>query len=309
VYGRHVRINAGVSPIKKSLAMKLMEPEVALSLKNILLAVDFSPASEPAVRYARAIARQYLSDVHTIHVNGPDSYHLLSPEAFRVAIRDRQIPADVGHLINHLLEGLPNEVPLRHEGIWGVIADVIARNQIDLLVLGTHGRTGLAKFVAGSISEQVLRNVYCPVLTIGPKVPPAGEKLNFQNVLLATDLDPCSAAPLYAGWLCSQFGGSLTTLHITSEFNGKSANDRDQVSQVKAMLAANHFFKPSRIFIQSGTPSAKILETISILRPNMIVLGARHPARPAISEHLPWSTVSKVIAGAKCPVLTVRELM
>lgn len=288
--------------------MKLMEPEVALSLKNILLAVDFSPASEPAVRYARAIARQYLSDVHTIHVNGPDSYHLLSPEAFRVAVRDRHVPAHVGHLINNLLEGLPNEVPLRHEGIWGVIADVIARNQIDLLVLGTHGRTGLAKFVAGSVSEQVLRNVYCPVLTIGPKVPPAGEKLNFQNVLLAIDLDPCSAAPLYAGWLCNQFGGSLTTLHITSEFNAKSANDCDQASQVEAMLAANHFFKPSRILIQPGSPAAKILETISNLRPDVVVLGARHPERGA-SGHLPWSTVGNVIAGAECPVLTVRELM
>lgn len=70
--------------------MRLMEPQVALSLKNILLAVDFSAASESAVRYARAIARRCLSDVHTVHVNGPDSYHLLPPEAFRVAVRDRQ---------------------------------------------------------------------------------------------------------------------------------------------------------------------------------------------------------------------------
>src|SRR5262249_24442083 len=109
--------------------MKLMEPEVALSLKNILLAVDFSPATDPAVRHARAIARQYLSDVYTINVNGPDSYHLLPPEAFRVAVRDRQSPPDAVHLLGELLKGLPNEVPLRHDGIWGVIADVVARNQ------------------------------------------------------------------------------------------------------------------------------------------------------------------------------------
>ena len=68
--------------------MKLIEQEIALSLKNILLAVDFSAASESAVLYAQAISRRCLSNVHTIHVNGPDSYHLLPPEAFRVAVRD-----------------------------------------------------------------------------------------------------------------------------------------------------------------------------------------------------------------------------
>lgn len=288
--------------------MKLMESEVALSLRNILLAVDFSPASEAAVRYARAVARQYLSDVHTIHVNDPDSYHLLSPEAFRVAVRDRQVPPDVVQLVEALLQGLPNEVPLRHEGIWGVIADVVARNQIDLLVLGTHGRTGLGKFIAGSVSEQVLRNVYCPVLTVGPEAPQAGEKLNFQNVLLATDLDPCSAAPLYAAWLCNEFGGSLTALHIPSEFNGKNTTDKDRARQVEEMLATNQFSKPSRILVQHGSPAAKILETISVLHPDVVVLGARHPER-GTSGHMPWSTVSNVIADAECPVLTVRELM
>jgi nucleotide-binding universal stress UspA family protein len=120
--------------------MNLMEPQVALSLKNILLAVDFSAASESAVRYARAIARQCMSEVHTVHVNGPDSYHLLPPEAFRVAVRDRQEPADdIVHVVEILLQGLPNEVPLRQGGIWKVIADVVARNKIDLLVLGHMG--------------------------------------------------------------------------------------------------------------------------------------------------------------------------
>jgi nucleotide-binding universal stress UspA family protein len=174
--------------------------------------------------------------------------------------------------------------------------------------LGTHGRTGLRKLVAGSVSEQVLRNVYCPVLTVGPEAPQAGEKLNFQNVLLATDLDPCSAAPLYASWLCNELGGSLTALHIASEFNGKGTNDRDKARRVEEMLVANHFSKPARILVQHGSPAGKILQTISVLHPDVVVLGARHPERET-SGHLPWSTVSNVIACAECPVLTVRELV
>ena len=64
--------------------MKTLEPVTALSLKNILLATDFSPGSETAVKYAQAIARRHTSRVHTIHVNSPDSYNLLDPDAFAI---------------------------------------------------------------------------------------------------------------------------------------------------------------------------------------------------------------------------------
>jgi nucleotide-binding universal stress UspA family protein len=290
--------------------MKLMEREVALSLKNILLAVDFSPASESAARYARAIARQCLSDVHTVHVNGPDSYHLLPPEAFRVAVRDREAPLDdMVQLIEPLLEGLPNEAPLRHDGIWGVIADVVSRNKIDLLVLGTHGRTGLSKFILGSVAEQIFRNVSCPVLTIGPEALCVREKLAFKDILLANNLDPRSAAPMYASWLCNEFQGSLTALHVADGKNGESSSDKQRANQVEAMLALDQRAGRPRIVIEHGEPADLILEVVSGLRPDVVVLGARHPGQSGITGHLPWSTASKVIARAHCPVLTVREPM
>ncbi len=289
--------------------MNLMEPEVALSLKNILLAVDFSPASEMAVRYTRAIARQCLSDVHTVHVNGPNCYHLLLPEAFRVAVKDRAAaPNDMVPLIESLLEGLPNEVPLSHDGIWGVIADVVSRNKIDLLILGTHGRTGLSKFIMGSVAEQIFRNVSCPVLTIGPEALCVREKLAFKDILLASNLDPRSAAPMYASWLCNEFQGSLTALHVAEESNAEdSATDKQKANQVEAMLALNQRAVKPRIVIEHGEPADLILEVISGLRPDVVVLGARHPGQSGITGHLPWSTASKVIARAQCPVLTVRE--
>src|SRR5579871_3871729 len=62
--------------------MNTLEAVTALSLKNILLATDFSPGSETAVKYAQAIARRHSSRVHTIHVNSPNSYNLLDPDAF-----------------------------------------------------------------------------------------------------------------------------------------------------------------------------------------------------------------------------------
>jgi nucleotide-binding universal stress UspA family protein len=285
--------------------MRLIERRVALSLKNILLAVDFSAASESAVRYARAIARRCLSDVHTVHVNGPDSYQLLPPEAFRVAVTSREAPPDdIVHTVELLLQGLPNEVPLRRGGIWEVITDVVSRYKIDLLVLGTHGRGGLPKFLLGSVAEQVFRNVDCPVLTVGPQAYCVRERLEFQNVLLASDLDPSSAAPLYASWLCNEFKGSLTALHV-AENSGD--NIREQKAQLKAMLALNDSARPPRVIVEHGPAASMILQTIVDHHAEIVVLGARHPVQSGIAAHLPWSTATKVIAEARCPVLTVRE--
>jgi nucleotide-binding universal stress UspA family protein len=116
--------------------MKALEPAVSLSLKNILLATDFSPVSGMAVKYAQAIARRHDSRVHTIHVTTPDSYHLLDPDAFALTFNGATTQAEnIPEVLHSLLEGLPSETPLRQGTIWKVISDVVERNEIDLLIL------------------------------------------------------------------------------------------------------------------------------------------------------------------------------
>src|SRR6476646_11574852 len=98
--------------------MKLMEPALSLSLKNILLATDFSACSEIAVKYALALARRHSSQMNTIHVEGPDSYQLLQPEAFSIAFRGLNAGTiDVAGLLNGLLKGLPHQAPLQKGAI------------------------------------------------------------------------------------------------------------------------------------------------------------------------------------------------
>jgi nucleotide-binding universal stress UspA family protein len=287
--------------------MKLMEPKIAFSLKNILLAIDFSAASEPAVRYARSIARLCLSNVQVVHVNGPDSYHLLPAEAFRIAVTDGQaLPQGLLGLLETLMIGLPNEAPLLHGNISEVIADVISRNNIDLVVLGTHGRQGLPKLIWGSVAEQIFRNVWCPVMALGPFAEPLKE-LCFQRILLASDLNPDSAAPLYASWLCNQVGGALTALHV-DENNGTTADDRQKIKQLESLVALDCPASPPRFTVEHGSPATRILEAIETVRPDVAVLGVRHPSQATLGAHLPWSTATRVIAEARCPVLTIREL-
>src|SRR6476646_10408972 len=108
--------------------MKTLEQAVSLSLKNILLATDFSPGSEVAVKYAQAIAQRHGSRVHTIHVSAPDSYQLLDPDAFAITFNGAvAFSNNIADVLHALLEGLPSQTPLRQGAVWEVISDVVRR--------------------------------------------------------------------------------------------------------------------------------------------------------------------------------------
>lgn len=291
--------------------MKTLEPVTALSLKNILLATDFSPASEVALKYAQAIARRLTSRVHTIHVNSPDSYSLLDPDAFAITF-DRQANSKNGADVLHgLLTGLPSQTPLRQGAVWEVISDVVQRNEIDLLVLASHGRHGISRLVLGSVAEDVFRNVACPVLTVGPDVKQCNSReMKIQKVLLATHFEAESTAPVHAALLCNEFGAELTVLHVADEkkvaSNGK--NGKELTQQLTSVIPAETcLWRKPVCVLKYGLPSANILEVAQLIRADLIVLGARHPDPARINSHLPWATAARVIAEAECPVLTVRQ--
>ena len=292
--------------------MNTLEPAVALSLKNILLATDFSPGSETAVKYAQALARRHASRVHAIHVNSPDSYNLLDPDAFAITFNGPQANSkNIPDVLHALLTGLPSQTPMRQGQVWEVISDVVKRNEIDLLVLASHGRHGIPRLVLGSVAEDVFRNVSCPVLTVGPDVKPCSTpEMKIKKVLLATHFEAGSTAPLHAALLCNEFGAELTILHVADESkgasNGKTSKGLAQQLMSVVPPEACLWQKPECV-LKYGLPSANILEVARQMRADLIVLGARHPEPAKINSHLPWATAARVIAEAECPVLTVRQ--
>jgi nucleotide-binding universal stress UspA family protein len=293
-------------------ALETVRPSASIAFKNLLLATDFSPGSDVALKHALAVAAQHSARVHTIHVAAPDCYQLLDPEAFALTFQgwaaNSKSPTEV---LRGLMQGLPSQVPLHPGQVWQVISEIVERNQIDLLVLASHGRHGIPRLLMGSVAEEVFRNVSCPVLTIGPDARPcSGNELQLKSVLLATHLESNSLAPGYARWLCNEFQAGLTVLHV--------ADERQEVSPVYSADLNSRFraaapddgslwCKPEFILAYNASPSTCILELAHRLHPDLIVLGARHPAPAKITSHLPWATAARVIAAAPCPVLTVRE--
>lgn len=292
--------------------MKTLEPVTALSVKNILLATDFSTGSETAVKYAQAIARRHSARVHAVHVNSPDSYNLLDPEAFAITFNGPEANTkNVSDVLHGLLTGLPSQTPLHEGAVWEVISDVVKRNEIDLLVLASHGRHGIPRLVLGSIAEDVFRNVSCPVLTVGPDVKPCNSReMKIKKVLLATHFEAGSTAPAHAALLCNELGAELTVLHVADEnklaSNGR--NGKDLAQQLTSVVPPEVcLWRKPVCVLKYGLPSANILEVARQMRADLIVLGARHPEPARINSHLPWATAARVIAEAECPVLTVRQ--
>ena len=288
--------------------MATMEQALSISFKNVLLATDLSPVSETALQYARAIARERKADLHAIHVVSPSSYQLLQPEALAVSFRELENSEDrATDIVESLFSGLPSYVPLQQGEIWNVIGDVVRRNKIDLLVLGTHGRKGISKLLQGSVAEEIFRNVSCPVLTVGPDVKwVSRDGWHIGKILLASHFEPRSAAPAYAGWLAREFHAELAALHVASDTGmGKK---RQLIEQLRSLFPEQVLRELEPEFLaEYGAPSTKILEIADRIVAGLIVLGARHPKEGNVNTHVPWATAARIISEANCPVLTVRQ--
>ena len=136
-----------------------------LNIQTILHQTDYSDHSDFAFRIACSLARDYRAKLVLLHValrsvtiEGEAAIAPRSEEYFQVEREKREgvsVPAEV-RVERQVVEGAPAEEILRS----------IQAVKADLVVMGTHGRTGLARLLAGSVAEQVMRRASCPVLTV-----------------------------------------------------------------------------------------------------------------------------------------------
>ncbi|HEX4922350.1 MAG TPA: universal stress protein, partial [Candidatus Bathyarchaeia archaeon] len=186
-----------------------------VSLRNVLFATDFSAASMKALPYATSVAKRFDSKVCVAHVVPPEDY----PSGLNSLDEAAQIARGEAEL---KMSGLLNSFPCRDlacEGvvgngdIWIGLSDLMRRNAADLLVIGTIGRTGVRKFLLGSVAEEAIRESPCPVLTVGPESRRA-EEVEFRNILYATDFSPDSLAAAPSALAFSKnYRSRLTLLH------------------------------------------------------------------------------------------------
>ncbi len=148
-------------------------PGREVALKPIVFATDFSPASEPAFRKAVEMARKEGAELIVAHVYSPPASlsHAGVADDLVEAEIELKIRRDVEEKLEPILEKARAEgLRARGEILAGHaekrLAELAATSGAALLVLGTHGRTGLKKLVAGSVASKVIATAPCPVLTV-----------------------------------------------------------------------------------------------------------------------------------------------
>src|SRR5271165_2101361 len=144
----------------------------ALKPQSILIATDFSDASEKALRYSLALARFYESRFCLAHVVSSLGLTMAGPSA--IAACEEAASREAAELEDSLsqtgaLTGIPHKFVVRQGELWPELQEIIRQESADLLVVGTHGRHGMAKLFFGSVAEQIFRQADCPVLTFGPQ--------------------------------------------------------------------------------------------------------------------------------------------
>ena len=302
----------------------------ALSIRNVLFATDFSVTSEAALPYAAAICRRFGATQHNLHVLSDVGVLMMSGGVDYVSMGtlydDAQNEAkDRLGEISARLEGIPHRNYVRHGEVWKNLGLIVEQNHIDLIVVGTHGRTGLGKLLLGSVAENILRHATCPVLTVGPKISGRAKlpalhhtgrdlaplELDLRQILFATSCTPGSIElARRAIGLAQEFHSHLTLMHVIEDYArlgthpGPIEECQRKLNDLIPLNAALQ--QPPEIVIEFGRAPDRILKVAAEREADMIILGARSSAEVG-STHLPWSSAHHVIAQAHCPVLTIRE--
>jgi len=288
-----------------------------IELKNVLFLTDFSESSAAALPVAAMIARSYGAKVTALHVLVPSVYTYMTPEV-STDLLDTQDDLAKSQLrkVEAELAGLPCECVIeRSTEVWPVLSKLLEQTDMHLIVLGTHGRTGLSKAAFGSTAEEIFRRTTVPVLTIGPA---ARSRMHnggrFRCILFATDFNPISIASAYAMSLAQENESRLVLLHVLPTPKPGKANSLDDLSVAEALHRLEALLprdaklgcRPEPV-VEYGQPGAQILAAAQRCRADLIVLGVRGmDTLTKLVTRVERATAYEVVAHAPCPVLTVR---
>ena len=279
--------------------------------KRILCPVDFSPQSAAALKVAGRVAMAFGAEVLALHAHrleAPVYFTRAQTQTLKAQLR-RSAKSGREYLREfageHLPEKVTHSVSLADRDPVSAILRAIRDWRPRLVVMATHGRTGLTRIRLGSVMESVLRQSSVPVLTVGPAVKPASSLAPSRRILCPVDLEDSShSAFQHAAVLAEATGAELIALHVAKE----GANDDRTLGKIREQLCA---WVPGgmrnrcsiREVVRRGHPAEQIVAEAKTSRADMVVIEAR--PRRFLDSILFGSTTESVIRNSPSPVLSV----
>jgi nucleotide-binding universal stress UspA family protein len=292
-----------------------------IRVAQILCPVDFSGISQHALDHAAAIARWYEARLTLLYVF-PNRPVMDVPPVVLEDVHRERLMSD----LRRMAAAVPQDVPvefrvLEAAFVYEEILAELGATDADLLVIGTHGRSGFQRLFLGSVTEKVIRKTTCLTLVVPPRAPdvPAGVPIQFRRILCAVDFSESSLDALaHAINMAKEADAQLTVLHVV-EFSpllideptldlssirkGASADARQKLHE----LIPEH----GRTYCTVDTPVVEgrayreILRQATERQSDLIVMGVH--GRGVLDLLVFGSTTHHVIRASACPVLIVRH--
>ncbi len=280
-------------------------------LKKILFATDFSHASMKALPYVTALAKKFGSNINVCHVISTTPLSIGAPEAAPILYQSETEAAvkQLSDLLNTPeLKDLTAKSSLPSGILGDALANEIRENGIDLVIAGTHGRTGFRRLLLGSTVEEICRISSCPVLTVGPDLI-FRKEVTFKNILVPTDLSEESLRALpYVISVAQAYGAAVTVLHVLPPETASNPDAKSLSAPVRKRMM--DIFTPAlnslttEFMLESGDTAATILKVANDKKADLIAMGIRNAFMPGVQ--LRSSVAYRIMIGAHCPVLTCR---
>lgn len=288
---------------------------------HVVCPVDFSEFSSRALAHAAAWAGWYEARLSVVHVWTPSA--TLNPGDLPVALlvpeeRDALLQRVTALVAPYQAEGIPVTVLLREGPPVDEILDVIRQAGADLLVLGTHGRSGFERLLLGSVTERLLHKAPCPVLTVPATAGAAAAKVSYKKIVCPLDQTANPGPGLASALsLSRQNDAVLVLVHVVEPIQNPPGLSTFDVTAYQADL--NQEWKRSlhELAVESakewdrieervpvGKPSTEVLRIAEEEGADLIVMGVQE--RGAFDLTIFGSTSQHVVRRAACPVLTVR---
>lgn len=295
-----------------------------IQITQILCPVDFSDISQHALDHAAAIARWYDARLTVLYVFANLPTMDMPPLVLEDADRERLI-GDMRKMAARVPSQVPLDFRLQEAGYaHDEILAELAATHADLLVLGTHGRSGFQRLFLGSVTEKVIRKAPCPTLVVPPRAPdvPPEATVEFRRILCAVDFSENSLDALaYAINVAEEADARLTLLHVVelpSVLTREPPVAGIDVTRIRDAAAVDarrrlHDLIPEQArtyctvetAVVEGRAHREILRHATEQQSDLVVMGVH--GRGAIDRLVFGSTTHHVIRAARCPVLVVRH--
>ena len=299
------------------------------NFRKILLPTDFSPCANAALHQAVTIAERFQGSVTMLHVV---AVHESDRGKIETVFSEDSKSYD--HIMTsaeemlHTKEGMI-ETPVLIEKVLkrGIsptneIISYADEHKPDLIVMGTHGRTGIRRLIMGSVAEKIIRLSECPIMTVrcgtdGKKSPYP----NYRSILLPIDFSDTSVNALWqAAEMARSYGAILTLLHVAEPIDlsgytqeGDSSEEDFLDSQLESAEKALHDFTSNAPLegievytrVVHGRPGRKIIEYADEEGIDLIIIPSL--GKSGLERLLMGSTVNKVVHRANCPVMVLKK--